>query len=91
MSQKTSNPRNKIKIKKPVVSHWVWAYGVREGKIVDKKHAKTLRKLDNFDKNLLKPIYKQEATSPLCLESMDIQTMLKDRGVAEYGSFVDKS
>lgn len=72
-----------------VFSHWIWASGIRKGKRLKKSHAETLLRLDNFDKNLLEPVYMLRPT-PLHSQSMEIQNVLGDTKVSEYGSFVKK-
>lgn len=73
-----------------VFSHWIWASGIRRGEKLEKHHAEALLRLDYFDKNLLEPIY-VSGPSPLHSESVEIQNVLGDTKVSEYGSFVDES
>lgn len=73
-----------------VFSHWIWASGFRKGRRLNKGHAETLLGLDHFDKNMLEPVYIDEP-SPLHSESMEIQNVLGDTKVSEYGSFVGQS
>ena len=70
-----------------VFSHWIWAMGMRKGEKLDNNRAKSLLQLKHFDKTLMKPIFYITAkTSTL---SVDIQQILGNTKVVEYGSFVD--
>src|SRR5450759_1877466 len=73
-----------------VFSHWIWASGMRKGLKLETHYAKALLRLDHFDKKLLEPVY-VSGPSPLHSESMEIQNVLEDTKVSEYGSFVDES
>ena len=69
-------------------SHYVWASGYRKGLRLDKYHAEALLELENFDSSKLEPIYKK-VPRPMHGDSVDIQNILGNTKVLEYGSFVD--
>lgn len=73
-----------------VLSHYVWASGYRKGVEVDRNHAEALLRSTNYDKANLEPIFKQ-VSRPTHSDSMDIQKILGDTKISEYGSFVDGS
>lgn len=75
---------------KPVFLHWVWASGFRKGLKLDMNHAKAFLWCKHFDKTKLERIFKP-GPSPMHSESVEIQNMLGDIKVSEYGSFVDGS
>ena len=63
---------------------------MKKGSKLEKHYAEALLRLDHFDKKLLEPIY-VFGPSPLHSESIEIQNVLGDTKVSEYGSFVDES
>ncbi len=70
-----------------VFSHWVWASGMRKGQKLDASHADALLRVSTFDCNRLEPVYIRKLT-PLDAESIEIQNILGDTRVDEYGTFV---
>lgn len=73
-----------------VFSHWIWSCGMRKGLKVENSHAEALLKIDNCYENLLEPVY-VSGPFPVHSESKEIQDMLGDIKVDEYGSFTDQS
>lgn len=71
----------------PALSHFVWASGYRKGRFIERTRGEAYLRVKNFDKTKIKPKFKYVPPPPhdQCVE---LQTILGDIRVSEYGSFV---
>ena len=72
-----------------VFSHWVWASGMRKGQKLEANHAEALLRVRAFDRNRLEPVY-VDRVPLLDAESIEMQNLLGETRVDEYGTFVPK-
>ena len=76
--------------KQSVFSHWEWRLGPTRGQRILDTEADNLLQQPGFDRNALKTVYKT-IYGPPQKESREIQDMLGNVRVDEYGSFVKRS
>ncbi len=72
---------------KEVLSHYVWSCGMRKGLKLKQNHAKALLWCEHYDHTKLEPVYKLEPR-PMHTDSREIQKLLGNIKVDEYGSFL---
>lgn len=72
---------------KEVLSHYVWSCDMRNGLKLEQNHAEALLRCEHYDHTKLEPVYKLEP-HPMHSDSIEIQNLLGNIKVEEYGSFV---
>jgi len=68
-------------------SHFVWASGYRKGRYIERTRGEAYLRVPHFDKSKIKPKFKYVPPPPH-IDSVQLQTILGDIHVSEYGSFV---
>jgi hypothetical protein len=76
-------------IRHHVFSHYEWNKGNCKGDRIDFNTAEILLRQPSFQKDNLKPIWILEE-APAHSDSIELQNMLGETKVSEYGSFVDQ-
>ena len=72
-----------------IFSHWIWATGMRKGQKLNQYLAEAFLRVEHFDENHLEAVYVAGPCPPHCY-SMEIQNLLGDTKVDEYGTFLNE-